>query len=325
MTILLAVVIGFILAAGAAYLLEYLDDTLKNPDDIHKELDLTTLGAVPDLGDVASRHLVTTQDGQSPSKEAYRILRTNLQFAAVGRPIKELMITSPSPSEGKSITVANLGVVLAQTGKAVAVVDADLHRPRQHRVFQLPNNVGLTTALLDDHPDPTQLLQPTAVPGLSVLTSGPLPPNPAELLGSVRMRAFLERLGERYDVVVLDCPPATVLSDAAILSTQIDSVLLVVESGRTRRDIAKRATEALNQVNARVVGVLLNRMPTRGSGYYYYYYYHYKDGYYSSDDEGRGSGGFFGGRKKRRRSKKNQKSAAPASVASQPAKSSADS
>ena len=324
LTILLAAVIGFILAAGAAYLLEYLDDTIKNPDDVRKELALTTLGAIPAVDSLtADEELIALREGQSPAKEGYRVLRTNLQFAAVDEPITQLMITSPSPREGKSITTANLAAAQAQAGKQVIVVDADLHRPRQHRLFKLANNVGLTTALLEERPNPDGLLQQTAVPGLRVLTSGPLPPNPAELLGSSRMHDLLDRLQEQADIVVLDSPPATMLADAAILSTFIDGVLLVIDSGRTRQDVAKRAVEALKQVNARLVGVLLNRMPTRGSGYYYYYYY-YKQGYYSSDDDQQrgGRGGLFRSGKKRKRGRRRTPTQVP--VSSQPAKSSID-
>lgn len=301
-TILLAAAIGFLLAAGAAYLLEYLDDTLKNPDDVEKAAGLTTLGAVPRLeGAGPGNELAVLAQGQSAGREAYRVLRTNLQFAAVDRPLHTLMITSPGPSEGKSLTVANLAVALAQADKRVVLMDTDLHKPRLHRLFGLRNNVGVTTALLDEQPVTDGLLQPTAVPGLSVLTSGPLPPNPAELLGSARMRELLAHLSAQADMVLLDSPPAAALSDAAILSTQCDGVLLVFDAGETRREIARRAVEALRRVNARIVGAVLNRMPLQGDGYYYYYYNY---GYYYSAEEGgdkRPSGnGRSGGRHLRR-------------------------
>jgi non-specific protein-tyrosine kinase len=281
-TILLAAAIGFILAAAAAYLLEYLDDTMKNPEDVQKALGLTTLGAVPMLKLDDGNELIVVTQSQSPVSEAYRVLRTNLQFAAVGQSLDTLMVTSPGPGEGKSMTVANLAGALAQGGRRVILVDGDLHRPRQHRIFGLRNNTGLTTALianvagnLDD------ILQDTGVTGLRVLTSGPLPPNAAELLGSTRMRELLADLHTRADVVVIDSPPVTALSDAAVLAMQTDGVLLVLDAGKTRRELAKRATEALNRVQARVVGVVLNRMPARGAGYYYYYRY---DDYYTTKD-----------------------------------------
>ena len=286
-TILLAAAIGFVLAGGAAYLMEYLDDSLKNPDNVQKELGLSTLGAVPDIGPAGDDELVMYEggSGKSAAAEAYRVLRINLQFASVDRALGTLLITSPAPSEGKSLTAANLAVAEAQAGRRVIVVDADLHRPRQHRLFKLRNNIGLTSALLEEQPALDGLLQETPIPGLRILTSGPLPPNPAELLGSVRMKELLGQLRDRADLVVLDSPPVTALADAAIVSTQCDGVLLVLDSGRTRRENAKRALEALRRVNARVVGTLLNRMPTHGSGYYYYYYYSHYGHYYNTDNK----------------------------------------
>ncbi len=287
-TILLAAVIGFILAAGAAFLLEYLDDSLKNPDDVQKALALTTLGAIPVMPETATQgELAVVASSHSMASEAFRVLRTNLRFAGVDRPLKTLLITSPSPSEGKSLTTANLGAALAQAGERVILVDADLHRPRLHRVFSLRNNRGVTSALLEEHPDLDGLLQESTVPGLQILTSGPLPPNASELLGSARMRELLAALGSQADVLLLDSPPATALADAAVLATQTDGVLLVLDSGATRREVARRAMEALHRVNARVVGAILNRLPTSGGGYYYYYYYH---GRYHSSDDGKPGG-----------------------------------
>lgn len=300
-TILLAAAIGFLLAAGAAYLLDYLDDTLKNPDDVQKIAGLTTLGAVPRIENLASGNELTALiEGQSAAREAYRILRTNLQFAAVDRPLRVLMVTSPSPSEGKSLTVANLAVALAQTDKRVILVDTDLHKPRLHRLFSLRNNIGITTALLEAHPKVDGLMQPTTIPGLSVLTSGPLPPNPAELLGSTRMRELLAELQAQADMVLLDTPPTVALSDAAILSTQCDGVLMVLDAGSTRREVARRAVEALGRVNARVIGAVLNRMPLQGDGYYYYYYYNYGQ-YYNTEDRGTGGSSSNNGHRNGRR------------------------
>jgi non-specific protein-tyrosine kinase len=283
-TILLAAAIGLLLAAGAAYLLEYLDDTLKNPDDVQKALGQTTLGAVPRMADgaTAGSELAILSNSQSIATEAYRVLRTNLQFAAIDRPLRTLMVTSPAPGEGKSRTVANLAAALAQAGKRVILIDADLHKPRLHRLFGLRNNIGLTTALLEARPALDGLIQDSAVPNLSVLTSGPLPPNPAELLGSARARELFAQLLERADMLLLDSPPTVALADAAILSTQADGVLLVLDAGRTRREVARRALEALNRVNARVLGTVINRMPLKGDGYYYYYY--------SYENYGTGSG-----------------------------------
>jgi len=313
-TILLAAAIGLLLAAAAAYLLEYLDDTLKNPDDVQKALGMTTLGAVPRMPDgaTAGSELAILSNSQSAGTEAYRVLRTNLQFAAIDRPLRTLMITSPAPGEGKSRTVANLAAALAQAGKRVVLIDADLHKPRLHRLFGLRNNIGLTTALLEEHPALDGLIQDSPVPNLSVLTSGPLPPNPAELLGSARAKELLAQLLDRADMVLLDSPPTVALADAAILSTQTDGVLLVLDAGRTRREVARRALEALNRVNARVLGTVINRMPLKGDGYYYYYYSY--DNY--STEDGQSAGG--GSRSGRRRGLKRQpREATPATGASE--------
>ncbi len=275
--IILATLVGFFLATGVAYLLDYLDDSIKNPEEVREVLGMTTLGVIPLVNGKHSAvdiELIVQQEIQSPAKEAYRVLRTNLQFAAVDSPIKTLMITSPGPGEGKSTTVANLAIAYAQAGKRVIIVDADLHRPRQHAIFGQANNIGLTTALLQEHPTIESLLKMTEVLSLALLTSGPLPPNSSELLGTERMKQLLNLLANAADIVLLDSPPVTLLSDAAILSTLTDGVLLVIESGKTDREVAQRAIEALRQVNARTVGIVLNRLPSKGSGYYYYYHYH---------------------------------------------------
>ena len=271
-TILLAVAIGFILAAAGAYLVDYLDDTLKNPEDIQKTLGLATLGAVPRIRMDANQNGLLL-DGPPTVVEAYNVLRTNLQFAAVADRLGSLLITSPSPHEGKSLTAANLSVALAQASQRVILIDADLRRPHLHKLFGLSNSVGVTSALLQANLSLNGLLHQTAVPGLRVLTSGPVPPNPSQLLSATRMQELLAGLQMEADIVILDSPPATAVADAAILSTYVDGVLLVVDAGSTRRGPARKACEALKQVNARVIGVTLNRMPRGGGDYYYYYRY----------------------------------------------------
>jgi tyrosine-protein kinase len=310
-TVLLAVAIGVILAVAAAYLMEYLDDTLKNPDDVQRDLGLTTLGAVPRM-DGAGTELVALSSSQSAGTEAYRVLRTNLQFAAVGKPLHTLLVTSPAPSEGKSLTVANLAVALAQAGRSVIAVDTDLHRPRLHKLFGVPNNAGVTTALLQEQPSLDGLLLQGPVPGLRIVTSGPLPPNPAELLGSAPMHQVLGLLGEGADVVLLDSPPTVALSDTAVLAAQVDGVLLVLDAGVTRRDVARRAVEALQRVDAHIVGALLNRMPTRG-GDYYTYYYHYGYDYGSDGRRNGGSAGEPGGNGRRKHRRGEREPSPPAS------------
>ena len=311
--IILLAAVGFVMAAAAAYLLEYLDDTFKSPDMVQKTLGLTTLGAVPVMDEVTpGNELAPLINDHSATTEAYRVLRTNLQFASVDRPLHTLMVTSPAPSEGKSMTSANLAAAVARAGRQVILVDADLHRPRLHRVFNLTNNVGVTSALLADHPSVEGLLQETQIPGLRVLTAGPLPPNPAELLGSSRMKDLIAALNAHADMVILDTPPVVALADAAILSTHTDGVLLVLDAAHTRREVARRALASLGQVKARVIGVLLNRVPTRGAGYYYYNYYYY--GRYTNGRDGDSAG--QSGRRRNRRRFGRGRAAAPVSTSS---------
>lgn len=270
--VLLAAAIGAVLSVGAAFLLEYLDDTLKTPDDVRDVLDLNMLGGVARIeGEAYADKLITVTQPRSPISEAYRMLRTNLQFSAVDKPLQSLMITSSSPEEGKSVTAANIAAVLAQAGKKVILIDADLRRPRQHSIFNLTNSRGLTSILLDTNITLADVLQGTALETLKVITSGPVPPNPSELLGSKRMGYLIDALQKQADVLVFDSPPALAVADASVLASRLDGVLLVVDAGRTRRGMARRSKEALAAVNAHVLGVVLNRMQqAKGYGYYYY-------------------------------------------------------
>ena len=214
--------------------------------------------------------LVTVQNPRSPIAEAYRGLRTNLTFSSLDRPLRSMLITSAGPEEGKSTVLANLAVVEAQAGRQVIVVDADLRRPRQHELFGISNATGLTTLLADEKGAPESYLQTTSVPGLRVLTSGPLPPNPTELLASQRMVTVVGGLCALANLVVFDAPPVVVVTDAAILASQVDGVLLVVNANGTRREHAQRAYQLLTKVNARVVGsVLNNAAPDRSLQTYY--------------------------------------------------------
>lgn len=285
---LLAALVGAMLALGAAFLIEYLDDTIKTPEDIRAYADLPTLGAVFMLdGDDAASRLVAETAPRSPAAEAYRVLRTNLQFSSLDRALQTIIVTSPGPGEGKSVTCANLALVMAQAGNRVLLLDADLRRPTTHRLFQLPNNAGVTTVLLDIERNFPAAVQNTGTPNLQVLTTGPIPPNPAELLGSERMKELIGFLRSRYDVVVFDSPPVLAVTDAAILSKKVDGLLLVVGAGETKLDVFARALERLDSVSIHPLGVVLNKLTARSSGSYYYYYYHYSTQYHSTDDASR--------------------------------------
>ena len=203
--------------------------------------------------------LVTFASPRSPAAEAYRQLRTNIQFSSLDRPLKTLLVTSTNPEEGKSTTLANLAITIAQTGSKVLIVDCDLRRPSIHSIFGIKNNVGLTSAMVD-----TSLAnlpaQDVGIPNLSVLTSGPLPPNPSELLGSQRMQELMAKLRESADYVLFDSPPVLAVTDAAVLASKLDGVLLVINAGHTKREMAKKAKAALDKVNANIVGVVLNNV-----------------------------------------------------------------
>jgi polysaccharide biosynthesis transport protein len=282
MQIALAAAIGLVLALVAAVLLEYLDDTLKSPEDASKVAGLTTLGVITRIaGNSPAERLITVRHPKSPISEAYRAMRTNLQYSSLDEPLRTLVITSANPKEGKSTTLANLGIVMAQAGKSVVLVDSDLRRPMLHRIFQVQNKKGLTDLLLEDSPCLDGQLQETGIENLRLLTSGPLPPNPSELLGSKKMHGLLDQLSSQADVVLFDTPPALAVTDAAVLSSQTDGVLIVTDAGRTRRGAARQTVENLRQVGANLMGVAMNRLSPRNLGrgyYYYYYYYYYEDG-----------------------------------------------
>lgn len=287
---LLAALVGAMLAVGAALLIEYLDDTVKTPEDVRDVSTLPTLAGVMALnGTTPQRRMIAATDPRSPQAEAYRVLRTNLQFTSLDKPLRSLLISSPGPGEGKSTTVANLGIVMAQAGNRVLLIDADLRRPTLHKLFQLPNGVGLTTALFQIDQPVDWCIQDTGQANLSVLTTGPIPPNPAELLGSERMHQFLQQLEQTYDFLLIDSPPVLAVTDAAILSNQADGIVLVVSAGVTRFDMLARAMERLDSVGGRPLGVVLNRLTERASDGYYYEY-QVASQYSSGDDQGDGTG-----------------------------------
>lgn len=213
--------------------------------------------------------LITLEDPRSAVSEAYRSLRTNLDFARPGARLHTLLVTSPTPDEDPSTPLANLAVVAAQAGRRVIVADCDLRRPAQHLRFGLPNELGVTTALVGEGALEALPLQPTAVEGLRVLTSGPLPPNPAELLGAQRMAALVEALAADADLVLFAAPPVVAVTDAAVLAPRLDGTLLVLEAGRSRRDRTQRARELLSQVGAEVIGVVLTGAERERGGEYY--------------------------------------------------------
>jgi non-specific protein-tyrosine kinase len=215
----------------------------------------------------ATPRLVALQDPRSPAAEAYRTLRTNLQFSSLDRPLRTILATSTAPDEGKSTTIANLAVTIAQAEQRVILVEGDLRRPTLHTLFNLPNDVGLTSMMLQDGGELP--LQRTEVPGLMLLPSGPFPPRPPDILGSRRMEQVIEKLKEQADIVLFDTPPVNAVTDAAVLATKVDGVLLVFRSGATRRDHARDARKLLEKVNAHIVGVVLTDVHPERNQYSY--------------------------------------------------------
>lgn len=221
--------------------------------------------------------LVAASHPKSPIAEAFRTLRTNISFSALDRPLRSLLVTSAGPEEGKSTAVSNLAVVTAQAGTRVLVLDCDLRKPAMHKVFDLDNHRGLTSVLVGGV-DPTEAISPTLADNLWVLTSGPLPPNPAELLGSGRMKDLLPQLEEKYDLILVDTPPLLAVTDAAVLAPQVDAAVLVARAGVTRRDMLAEAKASLAKTGVHLLGAILNGLRPESDGYYYYYHYRYYEG-----------------------------------------------
>lgn len=286
---LLAAIVGAMLALGLIFLIEYLDDRIKTPEDINRLLDTPILGTIahiqPNKGNkelAPEQALISMAEPRHPITEAYRGLRTNLQFASIDSTLDRLLITSSTPSEGKTLTAANLAIVMAQAGRKVILIDADLRKPKQHHMFNTPASPGLTEALVYNDAPVHEYLRPTALANLQLLTSGDIPPNPAELLGSQRMQQLLKSLHELADLLVIDAPPLLPVTDSQVLAGQVKGVLLVVHAGKTSRAVLTRAVESLERVQARVLGVVLNNIARTSRGYYYYDQYNY---YYASEEK----------------------------------------
>jgi polysaccharide biosynthesis transport protein len=276
---LLGASIGGLIAAGTVALLEYLDNTVKSTTDMQDLTGaplLSVISYVPKLTQGKDQIFVLSQP-KSSQAEAMRLLRTNVEFAAASREITSLAISSAGPSEGKSTVTANLGATMAQAGFTAVIIDADLRRPSQHRVFAMPNDRGLTTLLM--HPEQQwRSVAIEVIPGLWVIPSGPLPPNPSDLLSSDRFGELLEQVRGSVDIVLVDTPPVLAVSDPLVVSTSTDGVLLVSRAGHTRLDALDRAAAAFPET-VRRIGVVLNQQQKGQTGSYYGYGYEY-----ASDD-----------------------------------------
>jgi non-specific protein-tyrosine kinase len=278
-----AALLGLVAAAGLVSLAEYLDDTIKDPGVVEELIGLSTIGTIPrmrgDRGRKEVYRLASLLYPQSAVAESYRTLRTNVGFTSLVSPVRTLLVTSAASGEGKTVTAANLAVVFAQAGRRVLLVDADLRKPGVHLVLDLPNEHGLTSLLRSDDISVEAVARTADQENLTVVTTGPLPPNPAELLGSQRMRTILDRLGSAADLVIFDSPPVLAVADASILSSQLDGTLLVLDAERSRRNSARLARDTLGRAGAHVLGAVLNRVRAPSSGEYGAYY-----GGYDSDE-----------------------------------------
>jgi len=296
-TIFLAFFLSIGLGLGLALFLEYLDDTVHSTEEVERLLHLPALAVIPSVGGAARRRvlpgtralqkhtngngngnaeLLMNVDGRSPLAEAYRHLRTSVLLSTAGRAPKSLLVTSSLPGEGKTTTAVNTAISLAQTGASVVIIDADMRRPRLQSIFGMHGQLGLSSILSSDvsEADMLAMVGLDEASGLSVLTSGPIPPNPAELLGSDQMRRLLAALQANYTHVVIDSPPVSSFTDGVLISTMVDGVLLVVHGGRSSRHIVRRSKQLLNDVGAKIFGVVLNNVNLQSHDYYYYQSYY---------------------------------------------------
>ncbi len=306
LNMILGMIVGLGLGIGVTFVLEAMDNSVRTIEDVER-IGLAVLGSIPvikedealrrmkvqpagmgtspedkeEIRRMAAR-LITHFAPKSPISEAYRTFRTNIQYARIDNPLKAVLVTSPGPGEGKSTSVANLAITMAQMGSKVLLIDADLRRPVVHSIFKIERHVGLTNVLVGRIPIDDAVFQ-TEIDNLSIMPCGTLPPNPSELLGSEAMKKTLAELKDRYDMVLIDSPPVIAVTDAAVLGSILDGVILVVKSGQTDKEAAFRAYNLLKNVKTQVLGALLNGVNIEslyGSYYYYYHYYYYggKDG-----------------------------------------------
>jgi len=295
---------GLILGLAAAIGREQLDRTIKTPDDIERELGLSFLGLLPSVEKgpsdqvyggrrrkgkqkdtplvISHPELILHEHPASGVAEAARALRTNILFMSPDKPFKTLLVTSAAPAEGKTTVACAIAIAMAQAGRKVALLDCDMRRPRVHRIFSKPNDLGVTTALLDLSTLP-DIIRETVVPNLSVVTTGPIPPNPAEILHSDAFSRLLRMLSDLFDLVVIDSPPVAPVTDAAVISTRVDATILLVRALKTTKDLARRAVRSLRDVGNRNVGSVLNAVDFERREYGYYQYYYYRREGYASD------------------------------------------
>ena len=298
LNIILSIFVGLGLGIGISFVVEFLDDSLKTVEDVDK-LGLTVLGTIPTIemeelirrmhreGRVLTeeererlkQRLITRISPKSPITEAYRALRTNIQFSGLDNPVKVILISSSATKEGKSTTAANLAITMAQAGSRTLIIDCDLRRPIMHSLFGMERKVGLTNVLTGELKF-ENAVKSTDVDNLYLISAGDIPPNPAELMASEQIKTVLERAKKEFDLILIDSPPIIAVTDAVILSTRVDGMILVVSSGFVNKREVARAVSMIENVNARILGTLINGLNIKRMYGSYYYYYHYYQYYY---------------------------------------------
>lgn len=290
LNIILGIIMGLAISIGTALLLEVMDKTLKNTEDVERFLKIPLLGVIPkvphqEYTELASQYrnfidIFSFLNPQSSLAECCRTVRTNISFMSPGKQLKRILVTSASPREGKTTIVSNLSITIAKTGKKVLVLDSDIRRPRIHKAFDTDNDYGLSNVIMGTMTI-DEAIRKTPIENLDILTCGAIPPNPAELLGSEEFRSIVDSLDERYDWIFFDSPPVIAVTDSSILSGLVDGVILVVKHGKTLREVAIRAKKQMTDIKANLLGAILNDLDldNRETGNYYYHYYH-RYGYY---------------------------------------------
>ncbi len=278
-SILFTGMLGLVAGIAFALLMEVFDTAIHTPDDILQYTDVDCLGIIP-LAEGEKTGLLTLAAPRSPPAEAYRTLRSNINFATLDNPVRTFLVTSAGSGEGKTSMVANLGVVFAQAGQSVILVDSDLRRPNLHRLFDIDSTPGLTSILVGEATI-EEVSQQTEVENLQVVASGPLPPNPTELLDSRHMDDFIAEVADHADMILFDSPPSIMLADAIVLSAKLDTTILVAESGHVTRDAFNETIRLINRARGKMLGAVITKLDASRTGYHYYYYYYY---YYTQQE-----------------------------------------
>jgi non-specific protein-tyrosine kinase len=270
----LAAVVGFMIAAGIIFLIYFLEDTIRDPEEITRKWGVPVIGLITTYS-TKDNPIITMSQPRSPVAESFRSIRTNLEFSGVDKPLNTIVVTSPSPEDGKSSVAANLANVLSQSSHEVVVIDADLRKPRLHKLFQISNRIGFSDYFIRTQDRLSGMVKKTDSPDLCVITSGSIPPNPSELLSSGKMTEMVKNLQKHFNTLVIDTPPLLAVTDALVLSSQVDGVILVVDPKNSKRGAIRHSIEQLRRVNANILGVVLNNVKIKRSQYYYSRNYYY--------------------------------------------------